>query len=115
MFKIISVLICGCALLGCGSNVFRAVEKHDPADRALALLDEKKADEAISVLNDALEENSEDWVLVSLMASAKAQKAGVDTTEVAIKMATQDESQTAAASNPLTSLFTVLPAATEKV
>lgn len=101
----------GILLSACGTNIFTAVETHDPADRALALLDEKKPDAAISVLADALEESPDDWTLVSLMASAKAQKAGVDTTEVALKMATQDESESSQSSNELSALFTVLPEA----
>ncbi len=112
MLNRLSFMILSFTLAACSSNVFRGVEKHDPADRALALLDEKKADAAIDVLADALEENPEDWILVSLMASAKAQKAGVDTTDVAIKMATQDDADAAQSSNPLTALFTILPTAT---
>lgn len=109
--------LCGLLFLlcACDTNIFSGVESYDPAERAAALLDQKKADQAIEVLSDALEENPEDWTLVSLMASAKAQKAGVDTTEVALKMATKDDKkETGTSSNPLTSLFTVLPTATQE-
>lgn len=99
-------------LSGCDANLFEAVEQQDPAERSLAYLDEGKPDEAIEVLQKALRDSPEDWTLVSLMASAKAQKAGVDTTDIAIKMATQEP---ASQGNDITALFTVLPSATEEV
>jgi hypothetical protein len=95
----------------CGTNLFEAVAEPDPADEATAALDERKSDEAITILEKALQKEPENWLYVSLLASAKAQKAGVDTTDIALEMAKGGESS----GNPLTALFTVLPAATEDV
>jgi hypothetical protein len=95
----------------CGTNLFEAVAEPDPADEATAALDERKSDEAITILEKALQKEPENWLYVSLLASAKAQKAGVDTTDIALEMAKGGESS----GNPLTALFTVLPAATEEV
>lgn len=95
----------------CGTNLFEAVAEPDPADEATAALDERKSDDAITILEKALQKEPENWLYVSLLASAKAQKAGVDTTDIALEMAKGGESS----GNPLTALFTVLPAATEDV
>lgn len=99
-------------LSGCDKNIYEAVEKQDPAEKALAYLDEDKPGDAIEVLEEALRDTPEDWMLVSLMASAKAQKAGVDTTDIAIKMATQEGQ---GQGNDITSLFAVLPNASSEV
>ncbi|WP_141735332.1 hypothetical protein [Oligoflexus tunisiensis] len=95
----------------CGTNLFESVADPDPADKATAAMDERKSDEAISILEKALQDEPENWLYVSLLASAKAQKAGVDTTDIALEMAQGGESS----GNPLTALFTVLPTATQEV
>ncbi len=95
-------------LSGCGSNVFQAVDSPAPADQASSYLDQKKPDEAISVLNRALKDKPEDYQLISLMASAKAQKAGIDTLDIAVKLATEGVS----GNNALTAMFSILPGAT---
>jgi hypothetical protein len=73
-----------------------------------AALDEHRSDDAISILEKALRKEPENWLYVSLLASAKAQKAGVDTTDIALEMAkgggTEDTS-----GNALTALFAILP------
>ncbi len=98
-------------LSGCSSNLFEGVADPDPADEATAAMDERKSDDAIDILEKALQKEPENWLYVSLLASAKAQKAGVDTTDIALEMAKGGES----AGNPLTALFTVLPSATSDV
>ncbi len=95
----------------CGTNVFEAVADPDPADEATAALDERKSDEAITILEKALQKEPENYLYISLLASAKAQKAGVDTTDIALEMAKGGETS----GNPLTALFTILPAASEDV
>lgn len=107
-FRLLLGLI-SCEIIACSSNTFKPVDKADPVESALAAMDQHKSDEAIDILNRALQKNSEDWVLVSLMASAKAQKAGVDTTDIALEMAKQGGGS--ASGNALTSLFTILPPA----
>ncbi|HYX33079.1 MAG TPA: hypothetical protein VE954_08175 [Oligoflexus sp.] len=98
-------------LSGCSSNLFESVADPDPADEATAAMDERKSDDAIDILEKALQKEPENWLYVSLLASAKAQKAGVDTTDIALEMAKGGESS----GNPLTALFTVLPSATSDV
>jgi hypothetical protein len=95
----------------CGTNLFEAVADPDPADEATAALDERKSDKAITILEKALQKEPENWLYVSLLASAKAQKAGVDTTDIAIEMTKGGESS----GNPLTALFSILPAASDDV
>jgi hypothetical protein len=110
--KIILPSLCLALSLGaCGTNVFEAVADPDPADEATAAMDERKSDEAIVILEKALQKDPENWLYISLLASAKAQKAGVDTTDIALEMAKGGESS----GNPLTALFSVLPAATDEV
>ncbi len=107
-----SIVLC-LSLLGltsaCGTNVFEMVATPDPGDAAVAAMDERKSDRAISILEKALASEPENWLYVSLLASAKAQKAGVDTTDIALEMAKSDSS---ASGNALTALFTILPTAT---
>lgn len=109
----------GLAGNACNNNVFEAVDKGNPAEKASAYLDQGKSDEAISVLNNALQDEPENWQLVSLLASAKAQKAGLDTLDIAIRLAGGDDEESdsgdagaAGSDNALTSLFVILPEVT---
>lgn len=111
MKHILPSLLLLLSITACGTNMFEFVADPDPADEATAALDERKSDEAITILEKALQKEPENWLYVSLLASAKAQKAGVDTTDIALEMAKGGESS----GNPLTALFSVLPAATEDV
>lgn len=111
MKNILPSLCLALSLGACGTNVFEAVADPDPADEATAAMDQRKSDEAITILEKALQKEPENWLYISLLASAKAQKAGVDTTDIALEMAKGGESS----GNPLTALFSVLPAATDEV
>jgi hypothetical protein len=111
MKKILPSLLLALLSSACGTNMFEAVAEPDPADAATAALDERKPNDAITILEKALQNEPENWVYVSLLASAKAQKAGVDTTDIALEMAKGGE----ASGNALTALFTVLPDASEDV
>ncbi len=93
----------------CSSNVFEPLANPDPADAAVAAMDQRKPEEAISILEKALADAPENWLYVSLLASAKAQKAGVDTTDIALGMAQSGDNS----GNALTALFRVLPKATK--
>lgn len=97
----------------CSSNSFEPLDKADPAEAALAAMDSHKSDEAIRILEGGLRKNEQDWILVSLLASAKAQKAGVDTTDIALQMAEQGGES--ASGNAITALFTVLPPASADI
>ncbi len=107
--RINTIVLLSLVLLGaCRSNVFTPVDKPDPAEAAASYLDQHKPDEAISVLTDAMKDEPNNYQLISLMASAKAQKAGVDTFDIAVKLATEGVS----GDNGLTAMFGLLPAAT---
>lgn len=106
-FYLSLILISGLSMLfSCRSNVFEPIDDAEPADRAAAYMDEQKPDEAISVLNAALKNDPDDYRLISLLASAKAQKAGIDTLDIAVKLATDGVS----GNNALTAMFSILPA-----
>lgn len=106
-----ALLFClGLTLLGCRSNVFEPVENPDPAELAASYMDEQKPDEAISVLNSALGKEPENYQLMSMLASAKAQKAGVDTFDLIIRLASEGVS----GDNGITAMFGVLPAVTSE-
>lgn len=111
------VLVLGLTVNACKSNLFKAVDKADPADEATVYLDQGKSDEAISVLNSALQDDPDNYQLMSILASALAQKAGLDTLDIAIRLASgEDEESTDESSgggNALTSLFVILPDVTE--
>jgi len=111
MKHIIPTLLLLLASSACGTNLFEAVADPEPADEATAAMDERKSDDAISILEKALQKEPENWLYISLLASAKAQKAGVDTTDIALEMAKGGETS----GNPLTALFTVLPVPTDDV
>ncbi|RZA22711.1 MAG: hypothetical protein EOP10_14670, partial [Proteobacteria bacterium] len=98
----------GFALIGCDNNVYEPIENPDPADQAAAYMDEQKPDEAISVLNKALSSDSQNYKLISMLASAKAQKAGVDTLDLIIRLASEGVS----GDNGLTAMFSILPPVT---
>lgn len=98
-------------LSGCSANVFEVVADPDPAEEATVALDEHKSDEAISILEKALQKAPDNTLYISLLASAKAQKAGIDTTDIALEMAKGGETS----GNALTSLFSILPTATTEV
>ncbi len=102
------ILTLGLLANACSSNVFEPVETHDPAEEAAALLDEQKSDEAIALLEDAIAKDPGNFQLISIMASAKAQKAGVDTFDLVIKLANEGVS----GSNGIGTIMNILPAVT---
>jgi predicted nucleic acid-binding Zn-ribbon protein len=111
MKHIIPSLLLLLACNACGTNLFQAVADPEPADEATAAMDERKSDKAIAILEKALQKEPENWLYISLLASAKAQKAGVDTTDIALGMAKAGE----ISGNPLTALFIVLPTPTDEL
>lgn len=104
----ILVSLLGFALYACNSNVYEPIENPDPADQAAAYMDDEKPDEAISVLNSALGKDPQNYQLMSMLASAKAQKAGIDTIDLVIRLASEGVS----GDNGLAAMFGVLPPVT---
>jgi hypothetical protein len=113
----VSALALSFFLSACDTNIFAPVDKADPAEKAASYMDQGKTDEAISVLNNALQDEPENYQLISLLASAKAQKAGLDTLDIAIRLADSagddSASEDSGESNALTSLFVILPEVTQ--
>ncbi len=91
---------------GCGTNIYQQFDNEDPAEAASAALDEEKSDKAINILEAAIKEDPLNYELVSLLASAKAQKGGVDTMDFALNMASSG------GTGDIVGLFTVVPEAT---
>lgn len=103
------LLLClGLGAFACRSNVYEPIESHDPAEQAAAYMDEQKPDEAIAVLAGALGKDPQNYQLMSMLASAKAQKAGVDTFDLVIRLASEGVS----GANGISAMFAVLPAVT---
>lgn len=102
-------------LMACGANPYKSYEKKDPAEDATVALENNDANKAISILTSALEGDPTNTTYKSILALAYAQHAGIDPLTLAQKMGGSSSSQsTAAASgNGLTSLFSVMPDATD--
>ena len=110
-------------LFGCGSSVFKAVEKDDPAVDATLAIEQNRPQDAIDILTSALEGDPNNYQYLSILSSAQAQLVGVDFVRVILKMATSssDSSETATSSstptagntNSVTPLFSALPDATD--
>ena len=124
------VSLCLIFSLSCGTNVFKAAEKADPAADATVAIEQKKPDKAIRILEDALKDDPENWTLVSLLSSAIAQKFGIDLIRVILKMALPEEEEEAttttttttdgaadpvAEANEVTFLFDALPTLPRKI
>ena len=71
-------------VVGCGTNIYEQFDDQDPGEVATVALDEGNSDKAIEVLTAALNDDPANPELISLLASAKAQKAGVDTMDFAL-------------------------------
>ena len=94
-------------LIACGTNSFAPYDTSaDPAEEAARALDEGKSDKALEILDEALASDPNNYVYISLKASAKAQSAGVDTMDFALAMAEEGVS-----TGGIVGLFSVVPAA----
>lgn len=89
----------------CGTNLYEQFSSEDPAEAATVALDDRNPDKAIKILDSALSDDPDNYILMSLLASAKAQKAGVDTVDFALSMASSG------AGGDIVSLFSVVPEA----
>ncbi len=118
MKKIILIhLLCAIVFVNCGSNTFQLLDTPDPAEKATRQIEERKYDEAIDTLDDALKDDPDNYQLLSIKATAIAHKYGVDLISIGRKMAdseSEDAEADTAAKSDVTSLFSVLPDATDE-
>src|SRR3954464_5299836 len=108
--------------LGCGNNLLKSSEKKDPAEDAAIALERGDEDKAISILEDALADDPENWNYVSVLAAAYAQRAGIEPLSFAQGMSTQSGASSGSGSSSgnaqsqgdLIALFGIMPTATEQ-
>ena len=106
-----TILIITLALLNaCGANPFKKYEKKDPAEDATIALEEGNPDKAISILTSALEGDPDNWVYVSILGLAYAERGGINALTLAQNMATNSSSTS---THGVTSLFSIMPEATD--
>jgi hypothetical protein len=98
------------AIVGCGANPLQSYEKSEPAEDATVALEQGNPDKAIVILTKALETEPENWVYVSILGLAYAERAGIDALTLAQKMAATSSSSS---TNGVTSLFSIMPTATD--
>lgn len=100
------------------NNSFKSLEKEDAAQDAAHEMEQDRPQEAIVILERALQSDPENYVLISLLSAAYAQKYGVDLITIALKMASPEEEGAAlsgtTSSNPMTALWAVLPEASDE-
>ena len=97
----------------CGPNPFSSLETGDPAEDATIALEKGDPNKAINILTDALQDEPDNWTYVSILALAYAERAGINALTLAQNMA-ESSSTTAASTNNVTALFSVLPEATDQ-
>jgi len=106
-----SVLVVALSLLaGCGANPYKNYEKKDPAEDATVALEEHNPNKAIEILTSALAGDPENWVYVSILGLAYAERGGIDALTLAQNMATSSSSTS---THGVTSLFSIMPEATD--
>ena len=102
---------------GCGQSIFKSARKIDPASEATVALEKQNPDGAISILNNALAGSPGNPKYLSILATAYAQRAGIDPLHLAISIGTKSSSTAALAlasgsSSQFTAMFSLLPEAT---
>lgn len=100
------------ALLSCGANPYKSYEKAEPAEDATVALENKDPQKAITILTKAIEKEPENWVYVSILALAYAERAGIAPLTLAQSMA--KSSSSSSTGNGVTSLFLIMPTATDE-
>lgn len=101
----------GLAFTACGSNVYTPLQSYDPADEAARYLEQKKPNDAINTLENALKDRPGEAVYVSMLALAYAQRAGVAPIDFLDDMDGATNGNLLL-TNEITALFSVMPPAT---
>jgi hypothetical protein len=112
MKKTITVIVMLALMFSCGPNHLATLERDDPAEDATIALEEGDPNKAINILTKALEGDSTNWIYVSILALAYAERAGINALTLAQNMASNSENGTSS-SNEVTALFSILPDATD--
>lgn len=99
-------------ITSCGANPFKSYEEKDPAEDATVALENDDPNKAISILTAALQDEPENWVYVSILALAYAERAEIDALTLAQKMATNSSSNSD--TNGVVALFGVMPEASDE-
>jgi hypothetical protein len=97
----------------CGANPFKSYETKDPAEDATVALEQGHPEKAIDILTSALRDEPENWQYVSILALAYAERAGIDALTLAQNMASTSGSSGGSSTNGVTSLFAILPVASD--
>lgn len=114
-------------MLSCGVNIYQPAQEADPETDALLAMEQGKPEEAIAILEKALEDDPDNPKLLSLLGSATAQKHGFDPLSFALDLAkqssesseeetesTESSSSDSSSSNGITTMFSALPTASQK-
>lgn len=94
-------------LCGCGENAFKSGERKEPAEDATLALERGEEDAAINILENALLEDPGNGAYLSILATAHAQRAGVEPLHFAANVVSKDSSSTGG----MTALFGLIPEA----
>lgn len=113
-FTTTAFIITSFILISCGKNIYSSFESEPAAESATIALEDQKPDKAISILEKAIAKDGSgtNYQLTSLLASAKAQKAGVDTIDLVLNLV--DSSQSSSSDNGIIAMFTVMPEASSE-
>lgn len=102
----------------CGQNAFESGETSDPAEDAVLALENGDPDSAIKTLESALEDDATNYIYISVLALAYAQRAGVEPLKFAQDFAEQSANSSSdeeAESYQFTLMFGVMPAPTDAI
>jgi hypothetical protein len=110
------------SLVGCGQSIFSGFRKIDPAAEACRELENNDPSAAISILTSALESSPGNAQYLSILATAYAQRAGVDPLYLALNMSSNSSTNSSAlalasagSSSDFTAMFSLLPTPTQSV
>lgn len=102
--------------LGCGGNIYQSIDSADASEKAVVALENEDPDKAINILEKEIEKKDDNYQAISLLATAKAQKAGIDIIDITLNLVTsQSENVQTSANNPVASLFSIIPDASDEI
>ncbi len=108
---ICSLIVGACLSVGCGKNIFQEYEKEDPAQESANAMERGESQKAIDILEPAIEKDPDNYVLISLLSAAYAQKHEVDILDLALAMADGDDEDSGTKTSGIAVLWPFLPEA----